>query len=212
VKRVTFLLEQQYGAPRRKKGGDLLDVLVETILSQNTNDRNTDLAFQRLKKRFPQWEDVLQAKMNSVVQAIKPGGLAKQKAKRIRDILRRIKKRNETLSLDFLKRMDSEEIKEMMGSLKGIGPKTVHCLLLFGLGRESFPVDTHVLRVGKRLGFIPEKTNGDKAHPWMGPLVPAGKSLSLHINLIRFGRKVCKAIKPQCSGCFLSKECFYSSP
>ena len=211
MKRVTLLLEQQYGAPRRKKRGDLLDVLVETILSQNTNDRNTDLAFQRLKRRFPQWEDVLQAKMNSVVQAIKPGGLAKQKAKRIRDILRRIKKRNETLSLDFLKGMDSEEIKEMMGSLKGIGPKTVHCLLLFGLGRESFPVDTHVLRVGKRLGFIPEKTNGDKAHPWMGPLVPAGKSLSLHINLIRFGRKVCKAIKPQCYGCFLSNECLYSS-
>ena len=212
MKRVTLLLEQQYGAPCRKKRGDLLDVLVETILSQNTNDRNTDRAFQRLKRRFPQWEDVLQAKMNSVVQAIKPGGLAKQKAKRIRDILRRIKKRNETLSLDFLKRMDSEEIKERMESLKGIGPKTVHCLLLFGLGREAFPVDTHVLRVGKRLGFIPEKTNGDKAHPWMGPLVPAGKSLSLHINLIRFGRKVCKAIKPQCSGCFLSKECLYSSP
>lgn len=211
VKRVTLLLEQQYGTPRRKERGDLLDVLVETILSQNTNDRNTDRAFQRLKERFPQWEDVLQAKMNSVVQAIKPGGLARQKAKRIRDILRRIKKRNETLSLDFLKRMDSEEIKEMMGSLKGIGPKTVHCLLLFGLGREAFPVDTHVLRVGKRLGFIPEKTNGDKAHPWMGPLVPAGKSLSLHINLIRFGRKVCKAIKPQCSGCFLSRECLYSS-
>jgi endonuclease-3 len=120
-----------------------------------------------LKERFPQWEDVLQAKINSVVQAIKPGGLAKQKAKRIRDILRRIKKQNETLSLDFLKEMDSEEIKEMMGSLKGIGPKTVHCLLLFGLGREAFPVDTHVLRVGKRLGFIPEKTSSEKAHPWM---------------------------------------------
>ena len=210
VKRVTLLLEQQYGAPRRRRWGDLLDVLVETILSQNTNDRNTDRAFQRLKERFPQWEDVLQAKMNPVVQAIKPGGLARQKAKRIREILRRIKKRNETLSLDFLKKMDSQEIKEMMGSLKGIGPKTVHCLLLFGLGREAFPVDTHVLRVGKRLGFIPEKTNGEKAHPWMAPLVPAGKSLSLHINLIRFGRRVCRAIKPQCPGCFLRSECLCS--
>jgi len=211
VKRVTLLLEDQFGSPRRRRRGDLLDVLVETILSQNTNDRNTDRAFQRLKERFPLWEDVLQAKMDPVVQAIKPGGLARQKAKRIREILRWLKRRNETLDLDFLKEMDSEKIQEMMGSLKGIGPKTVHCLLLFGLGREAFPVDTHVLRVGKRLGFIPEKTDGEKAHPWMTPLVPAGKSLSLHINLIRFGRKVCKAIKPQCSGCFLSNECLYSS-
>ena len=209
VIRVTLLLEDQYGSPRRRRRGDLLDVLVETILSQNTNDRNTDRAFQRLKERFPLWEDVLQAKMDPVVQAIKPGGLARQKAKRIREILRWLKRRNETLDLDFLKEMDSEKIQEMMGSLKGIGPKTVHCLLLFGLGREAFPVDTHVLRVGQRLGFIPEKTNGEKAHPWMVPLVPAGKSLSLHINLIRFGRTICTAINPQCSGCFLRTECLY---
>lgn len=209
VKRVTLLLEDQYGSPRRRRRGDLLDVLVETILSQNTNDRNTGRAFQRLKERFPLWEDVLQAKMDPVVQAIKPGGLARQKAKRIREILRWLKRRNETLDLDFLKEMDSEKIREMMGSLKGIGPKTIHCLLLFGLGREAFPVDTHVLRVGQRLGFIPEKINGEKAHPWIAPLVPAGKSLSLHINLIRFGRTICTAINPQCSSCFLSTGCLY---
>ena len=92
--------------------------------------------------------------------------------------------------------MDSEEIKKTMGALKGIGPKTLHCLLLFGLGREAFPVDTHILRIGKRLGFIPEQMNAEKAHQWMVPLIPKKKSLSLHLNLIRFGRSICKAKSP----------------
>jgi endonuclease-3 len=103
--------------------------------------------------------------------------------------------------------MGEEEIKETLGSLKGIGPKTVHCLLLFGLGKEVFPVDTHILRMGKRLGFIPQEINAEKAHSWMGPLVPEGKALSLHINLIRHGRSSCKPKNPRCSSCFLQSEC-----
>jgi endonuclease-3 len=103
--------------------------------------------------------------------------------------------------------MDSEEIKKTLGSLKGIGPKTVHCLLLFGFNREAFPVDTHILRVGKRLGFIPDGFNPEEAHRWMEPLVPKGKSLSLHLNLISFGRLICKARSPQCGICFLADEC-----
>jgi endonuclease-3 len=207
VRKVTLLLETQFGIPRRKFGGDPLNILMETILSQNTNDRNRDKAFQRLKKRFPHWEDVLEAKTHSIVSAIRPGGLAEQKAKRIREILRWIKGREGTLSLSFLKKMGSEEIEKTMGVLKGIGPKTVHCLLLFGLGREAFPVDTHIHRIGQRLGFIPEWMNAEKAHEWLAPLIPKRKSLSLHLNLIRFGREVCKSKNPQCSVCFLKDEC-----
>jgi endonuclease-3 len=113
------------------------------------------------------------------------------------------------LSLLFLKKMGSEEIKGTLGVLKGIGPKTVHCLLLFGLGREAFPVDTHVLRVGRRLGFIPERMDAEEAHTWMVPLIPKGKSLSLHLNLIRFGRSICKAKNPQCVECFVADECLH---
>jgi endonuclease-3 len=105
--------------------------------------------------------------------------------------------------------MDSENIKETMEVLKGIGPKTIHCLLLFGLGREAFPVDTHVLRVGKRLALIPAGMNANKAHSWMVPLIPKKKSLSLHLNLIRFGRSTCKAKNPLCGVCFLMKECLH---
>jgi endonuclease-3 len=209
VRKITVLLEKQYGVPRRKGPENPLDVLIETILSQNTHDRNRDKAYQRLKARFPRWEDALKGKTKSIASAIQPGGLAEQKARRIREILQWIKKREGRLSLSFLKEMDSEEIRRTMGALKGIGPKTLHCLLLFGLGREAFPVDTHILRVGKRLGFIPEQMNADKAHLWMMDLIPKEKTLSLHLNLIRFGREVCKARAPQCDICFVNKECHY---
>ena len=102
--------------------------------------------------------------------------------------------------------MDSGEIIKTLSALKGVGPKTVHCLLLFGLEREAFPVDTHILRIGKRLGFIPEGMDAERAHSWMAPLIPKRTSLSLHLNLIRFGREICKAKTPQCDICFLNQR------
>jgi len=207
VRRVTLLLEKQYGIPRRKRSGDPLDILITTILSQNTNDRNRDKAYQRLKTWFPHWEDVLEARIRSIVSAIRPAGLAEQKARCIREVLHWVKEREEKVSLAFLKKMELEEIKETMGALKGIGPKTLHCLLLLGLGREAFPVDTHILRIGKRLGLIPERVGAEKAHVWIVPFLPKGKCLSLHLNLIRFGRSVCKAKRPRCDICFLRDEC-----
>jgi len=209
VSRITLLLEKEYGIPRRESPGDPLDILIETILSQNTSDQNRDRAYRRLKARFPRWEDVLEAKTKSVVSAIRPGGLAQQKARRIHHVLHWIQKREGRISLAFARKMGSEEIEKTVGALKGIGPKTLHCLLLFGLGREAFPVDTHILRVGKRLGFFPERMGAEKAHPWIARFLPEGKSLSLHLNLIRFGRSVCKARDTQCDICFLAKECLH---
>jgi len=206
---ITLLLEKQYGIPRRAGPENLLDILIETILSQNTSDQNRDKAYRRLKARFPRWEDVLEAKTKPVVSAIRQGGLARQKAKRIREILHWIKTREGRLSLSFLRKMDSEEIKKTIGALKGVGPKTLHCLLLFGLRREAFPVDTHILRIGRRLGFIPEWMGAEKAHLWVSPLIPKDRSLSLHLNLIRFGRSLCKAKNPSCDICFLSGQCRY---
>jgi endonuclease-3 len=209
IKRISALLEREYGIPKRERNADLLDVLVQTILSQNTNDRNRDRAYRRLKSKFPRWGDILNGKREVLVEALRPGGLARQKAKRIVDILQWLRNREGKVSLSFLKRMGEEEIRETLGGLKGIGPKTVHCLLLFGLGREAFPVDTHILRVGKRLGFIPQEIDAEKAHSWMGSLVPKGKALSLHINLIRHGRLVCKPKNPKCAECFLGGVCLH---
>jgi len=209
IKKINALLEREYGIPKKERNTDPLDVLVQTILSQNTNDQNRDRAYRRLKKQFPRWEDILNGKKRMIVEALRPGGLARQKAKRIVDILQWLRKREGKVSLTFLRGMGEEEIKETLGELKGIGPKTVHCLLLFGLGREAFPVDTHILRVGKRVGFIPQEMDAEKAHSWMGPLVPKGKALSIHINLIQHGRSACKPKNPRCNDCILNKECLY---
>ncbi|MCX8118900.1 MAG: endonuclease III [Desulfobacterota bacterium] len=211
LRKIALLLEKEYGVPERRKGIDPLDVLIETILSQNTNDLNRDRAFGRLKTRFPRWEDLLRARREAIVTAIRPGGLANQKAMRIQRILRWIQERGGRLSLSFLEKMETEEVKNVIGGLKGIGPKTVHCLLLFGLGREAFPIDTHILRIGKRMGFLPQNMDAEKAHAWMAPLLPKGKSLSLHLNLIRFGREVCRARGPLCDACLLAEECLHRS-
>ncbi len=209
IEKIIALLEGAYGIPRQERRADPLKVLVQTILSQNTNDLNRDRAYERLKRRFPRWEEMLSGDRRQIVEALRPGGLARQKAKRIVDILRWLKKRHGKVSLAFLRRMDSEEIKRTLGGLKGVGPKTIHCLLLFGMGREAFPVDTHVLRVGKRVGFIPQGADAEKAHSYMARLVPKGKARSLHLNLIQHGRSVCKAKNPQCRGCVLRNECSY---
>ncbi len=209
IERIARLLEKKYGPKKWKDRGNPLDVLIQTLLSQNTNDRNRDQAYQRLKTLFPKWEDVLEAPFRKVVGALKPGGLAHQKAKRIRKILRWIKRERGRLSLSFLRKLDSQQLKATIGSLEGVGPKTFYCLLLFGLKREVFPVDTHILRIGKRLGLIPKEMRVEKAHQWLAPLIPKGKSLSLHLNLIRFGREICKAKNPSCHICFLSKECLF---
>jgi len=207
VGRIVRILEGAYGPPQPTAPADPLDVLIQTVLSQATNDRNRDRAYTNLRARFPRWEQVCEARRGSIRQAIHVAGLADQKSKRIQDIVRYVRKRFGSLSLAALQGMDSDEIQRTMTPISGIGPKTVHCLLLFGLGRDAFPVDTHVLRTGKRLGLIPERMNAERAHGWMRALVPKGKSLSLHVNLIRLGRSLCKARNPRCDLCFLRREC-----
>ncbi len=209
LKRIAFLLEKKYGSPKRGKHGDPLETLIQTILSQNTHDLNRDQAYTRLRRRFPRWEDLLQAKKGAILSSIRPAGLGRQKSRTIQEALRWILKREGCLSLSFLKEMGSEEIERVLREIKGVGPKTVHCVLLFGLQREAFPVDTHILRIGKRVGFIPVRLGADLAHRWMKPLVPEGKSFSLHLNLIQFGRTVCKARNPGCLDCLLAEECLY---
>jgi endonuclease-3 len=146
VRKITLLLEKQYGIPRRTGPGNPLDILIETILSQNTHDQNRDKAYQRLKARFPRWEDVLESKTKSIVSAIQPGGLAEQKASRIREILHWIKKREGRLSLSFLKEMDSEEIRKTMGVLNGIGPKPF--TVSFSLVLEGRPFQWTLISFG----------------------------------------------------------------
>lgn len=184
-----------------------LDELILTVLSQNTNDVNRDRAYSELRRRFPTWEKVAAAPVREIAAAIRVGGLARQKAARIKEMLKVIREREGRLSLSRLCRLPQEEALAYLRSLKGVGAKTAACVLLFSCGRPVFPVDTHILRVSKRLGLIDQRMDAAKAHAVMGELLPAESVYSLHLNLIEHGRRRCHPRKPECPACCLKAQC-----
>ncbi|MGC8836972.1 MAG: endonuclease III domain-containing protein [Anaerolineae bacterium] len=199
-------LLEAYGEPKPRPS-DPIGTLVSTILSQNTNDRLRDQAFRRLRERFPTWEAVRDAPVEEIARAVQVSGLGAQKAQRIKAALERITEERGTLSLDFLQEMPLEEARRWLTSFNGVGPKTAAIVLLFALGMPAFPVDTHVHRVSKRLGLIPSRASREKAHGILEALLPPATYYPFHINIIRHGRAVCGARRPQCERCILRDLC-----
>jgi endonuclease III len=191
-------------APRRL---DPLEELVLTVLSQNTNDVNRDRAYRAMRRRFPTWEALARARVTTLREAIRGGGLANTKAPRILAILREIRRREGSFDLSWMRGASDQEVAAYLGSLPGVGPKTVACVLAFSLGRPAIPVDTHVLRVATRLGLLPVGTTAVRAHLMMEELVPAHLRVPLHVALIRHGRSVCRAGRPSCESCVLQNLC-----
>ncbi|MDQ3041703.1 MAG: endonuclease III [Acidobacteriota bacterium] len=202
-------LESTFGEPQLASKSDPLAMLINIILSQATNDANSRRTFQNLKKRFRTWEKVLAADETDIANAIRLGGLANQKARVIKDLLGQIKASHKTLSLKFVEKMPDEEARDYLQDFRGIGPKTVACTLLFACHKEVFPLDTHIFRVLKRMGILPEKITDAKAHRLLDELVPSGKFYSLHVNLIRLGRRICRPREPLCEQCPLIEYCDY---
>lgn len=206
VQRAHDLLLNEYGdhpwQPR-----DPIATLVSTILSQNTNDVNRDVAFERLRERFPTWEAVRDAPEETLVEAIRPAGLGPTKAPRIQEALRRITEEGGEIGLDFLREAPLDEARKWLLSIPGVGPKTAAIVLCFAFGEPAFPVDTHVHRVTRRLGLIPQSASREKAHALLEELVPADICYPFHLNLIEHGRAVCRARKPACGRCVLREEC-----
>lgn len=186
---------------------ELLDGLVHTILSQNTSDVNSGRAFRQLKERFPDWEEAAEARTAEIEKAIRSGGISKVKAERIKTLLQTVRRDCGSYSLECLRDMEPDEARDYLLGIPGVGRKTVAVLLLFQMGYPSFPVDTHIFRVGKRLGLIPLKANAERAHDIMDEAVPDDIKFRLHINLIEHGRQVCKARKPKCPECCLKDKC-----
>lgn len=205
--KVATALEGRYGLPPTDSLDDPLEVLIRTILSQNTNDRNRDLAYEELRRRCPRWEDIVEADPEDIADAIKVGGLARQKSVRIKDVLQWVQERWGNMNLTPLCDMETAEAMKILLSLKGVGPKTANCVLAFGCGRDAFPVDTHILRITKRLGLITPEVTADKAHGLLAQLVPNGTAIPLHLNLIRYGRETCKARQPRCGRCLFPQLC-----
>ena len=198
-----------YGNPEWRNPLPPVDELVSTILSQNTNDTNRDRAFEGLCRSFPNWEAVRDADTADVIAAIRPAGLANQKGPRIQKVLQQITLQRGSLDLGFLAGMDLEEARQWLLSFNGVGPKTAAIVLLFSLSRPAFPVDTHIYRVTGRLGLRPEKMSPDQAHLHLELLFPQETYYSLHLNLIRLGREICQARKPNCPVCPLNSLCDY---
>ena len=200
-------LERTYGRPEPRTRRDLIAGLVGTILSQNTTDLNSRRAFKDLRERFPVWPDVESANVRSIESAIRRGGLARTKARRIKGILRGIHASTGQLDLGFLRRMSDDEVFAYLLALDGVGVKTAACVALFDLGRDVMPVDTHVHRVVGRLGVVGHPKSRDATFETLKGVVRPGESLSLHVNLIRLGRDLCRPRDPDCVACPVRLEC-----
>ena len=207
VARAVKALEAAFGADTHHDTDDPLDCLIHCILSQNTTSANCQRAYESLRGRFPTWEQVLAARSTSIAKAIRMGGLANQKSVWIKDVLKEVGRRYGKLSLEALREMGDGEVIDALTPLQGVGLKTAAIVLCFACGRDVFPVDTHVHRVCKRLGFVSSQNSREQTFWDMAPLVPEGKANSFHLGLVRLGRTVCQARKPRCSECPAEGAC-----
>ena len=207
INQIIKLLEKEFSGTQPKPSkSDPLDVLIATMLSQNTTDKTSYRAFQNLKNDFSGWNDVMNAPLSKIKDAIRVCGLTNQKAKSIKKFLNEINKKHKKLNLNYIKKMNDEEIYKELLQYNGVGVKTVSCVLAFALGRDVFPVDTHVHRLTNRLGLAKTKTP-DKTFQQLEKIIPDGKKFILHTLLIRFGRKICRSNNPLCGKCVLYDLC-----
>jgi endonuclease-3 len=218
VRAIRDRLRAVYGIPRMAPHGDPIAELVLTVLSQSTNDRNRDVAYLELREQFPSWEEVMAAPVGEIEQAIRKGGISKVKSARIKAILQAIadgdgpaasaaREASADLTLDWLPDVPLNEARDYLTALPGVGRKTAACVLLFAYGLHDVPVDTHVSRVGMRLGLLRKGAGFEELHDEMLALTPPGEGLELHVNLLRHGRRTCHARKPACKECALARMC-----
>lgn len=209
MREVLSRLAEVFGHPDWRNPLPPVDELVCTILSQNTNDRNRDVAFNALKKRFPDWNELIEASEEEIIDVIRIAGLANQKGPRIKEVLSRIKMERGNLDLSFLAQLPLEEAREWLLRFKGVGRKTAAIVLQFSLNRPAFPVDTHIYRVTGRLGARPAGMSVEQTHFLMEHLIEPAEYYAGHLNLIRLGREICHARKPLCQSCPVSSLCGY---
>jgi len=207
--KVHQKLIEAFGEPTWRNPLPPVDELVSTILSQNTNDVNRDRAFDSLRAKFPTWEQVRDADTDEVIEAVRVAGLANQKGPRLQNVLREITEERGSLDLSFLNDIPLEEARDWLTKFKGVGPKTAAIVLCFSLNRPAFPVDTHVYRVTGRIGLRPEKISVEQAHPYLENVFPPETYYAAHLNIIRLGREVCAARKPNCPVCPVRELCDY---
>lgn len=209
IETILERLEERYGVPEWHPRLGPLDELVACILSQHTSDVNSFRAFEQLKKKYPTWDEVVDAPVEELVETIRSGGLAESKSRRIQAVLQIIFAEHGAYTLEFLREMEDTEARHYLMSLPGVGPKTAAIVLSFALGRPVIPVDTHIFRVAWRLGLIEKRIGEAKAHDALQAQVPPELVYRFHVALITHGRQVCKAPTPRCHECSLTDLCRY---
>ena len=207
VSAIIVLLSNQYGKRTWKITPDPVAVLVQTILSQNTSDTNSDKAFASLTTTFHTWERLASAPIPAIADSIRNGGLAEVKSRYIQQALHHIREKRGEIKLDFLKQLTMENARKWLTALPGVGTKTANCVLLFSLGMPALPVDTHVFRVAKRLGLASAASTIEQVQIKLEKMVPKDDVYSFHVLLIEHGRKTCKAQRPLCKVCGLKDIC-----
>jgi endonuclease-3 len=208
VRALNRRLERSYGAAKKQKL-DPIDELMLTILSQSTSDTNRDRAYESLRTRYPSWEEVRNARRSEIEDAIRSAGLWRQKAQVLQETLDALYDSNGKLDLTLLDGFSDDEVIEYLTAFRGVGIKTAACVLCFSMGRAYMPVDTHVHRIARRLGLIPDRATADQAHRLLNrdDSVPPELRFTFHIQLIRHGRAVCRAGRPACDECVLRDLC-----
>ncbi len=208
LKHVADVLEKLYGVRVWKRKAPI-DELMLTLLSQNTNDRNRDLAYSRLRERWQTWAEVASADVNEIMEAIRPAGLFRQKSERMKSILAWVEQTFGGFHIDPVQDMNDEDAIKLLSSQKGIGVKTAAVTLAFSLNRDLCPVDTHVHRISKRLGWVEPSASAESTFYQLKPNMPKNRAAPFHLNILRFGREICTARKPKCGECPLWDRCVW---
>lgn len=209
ITRIVEALEEFYGRAEYSQRFEPMDELVSCILSQHTTDKTSFPAFFRLKEKYPSWDEVVIAGPDAIADVIRAAGLANQKARSIVACLKAIRDRVGSYHLDHLANLPVSQAREWLEELPGVGPKTASIVLSFAFGMDAIPVDTHIFRVGWRLGLYEKKLGADQAHDLLLAIVPPGLAYRFHVALIQHGRSICKSQKPRCDQCTIRNMCAF---
>jgi endonuclease-3 len=207
-KLINIIIESYKVRIKKSKKQNVLDTLIATKLSQNSTDKTAIIAYNNLKRKYKNWEKLINAPMSEIENEIKVCGMHKTKSRDIKNLLSEIKNKYGKTDLEHFGKLNKDEIYKELTSYKGIGYKTASCVLGFALGRNVFPVDTHIHRILNRTGIVKTK-NPDETFQKASILIPDNEKIKFHKSLILFGREICKAIKPLCYKCNIEKYCIY---
>lgn len=212
-KQIANALQALYvlhGRAQYEGPDDILGVLVQTILSQQTTHQNSRRAFDTLIEQWAgDWGRIQQAPQAEVARAIDCAGLSRQKSTRIQALLARLQQTRGDYSLEFLRDFGADAARDYLTTFKGVGPKTAAFTLMDAAGMDVFPMDTHIFRICERLGWIEPGESSEAAHQKMERLIESGEHYAAHMALVRHGRKICHARAPECEKCPLRSICVY---